>query len=93
MMLFVRSLAANLYFYPAMALGFLISLPIGVFSRKAMINLWDRHLHRLIWSGMLKLCGITIEVRGKQYITPGVIFASKHESARLGAGALRHDTG
>ena len=81
MMLFLRSLAANLYFYPAMALGFLISLPIGVFSRKAMINLWDRHLHRLIWNGMLKLCGITIEVRGKQYITPGVIFASKHESA------------
>ena len=30
---------------------------------------------------MLKLCGIEIEVRGKEYIKPGYIFASKHESA------------
>ena len=81
MMLFLRSLAANLYFYPAMALGFLISLPVGLVSRRAMIDMWDKHLHRLIWNGMLKLCGITIEVRGKEYIRPGVIFASKHESA------------
>ena len=81
MMLFLRSLVANLYFYPAMALGFAVSLPVGVFSRPAMVAMWDRFLHPVIWSGMLKLCGITIEVRGKEYITPGVIFASKHESA------------
>ena len=81
MMLFLRSLVANLYFYPAMALGFVVSLPVGVFSRLAMVAMWDKFLHPVIWSGMLKLCGITIEVRGKEYITPGVIFASKHESA------------
>ena len=81
MMLFLRSLVANLYFYPAMALGFVVSLPVGVFSRPAMVAMWDKFLHPVIWSGMLKLCGITIEVRGKEYITPGVIFASKHESA------------
>jgi 1-acyl-sn-glycerol-3-phosphate acyltransferase len=43
--------------------------------------LWDRFLHPVIWGIMLKLCGITLEVRGKEFITPGVIFASKHESA------------
>ena len=74
-------MVANLYFYPAMALGFVVSLPVGVFSRPAMVAMWDKFLHPVIWSGMLKLCGITIEVRGKEYITPGVIFASKHESA------------
>ncbi len=81
MMLFLRSMVANLYFYPAMALGFLVSLPVGLVSRQGMINLWDKYLHRFIWSGMLKLCGITIEVRGEENILPNVIFASKHESA------------
>lgn len=79
--LFLRSLAANLYFYPAMAVGFIISIPVGLFSQKKMVVLWDKYLHPVIWGGMLKLCGITIEVRGREYITEGVIFASKHESA------------
>jgi 1-acyl-sn-glycerol-3-phosphate acyltransferase len=79
--LFIRSLVANLFFYPAMALGFVVSIPLGLFSRKAMVALWDRFLHPVIWGIMLKLCGITLEVRGKEFITPGVIFASKHESA------------
>jgi 1-acyl-sn-glycerol-3-phosphate acyltransferase len=79
--LFIRSLVANLFFYPAMALGFVVSIPLGLFSRKAMVALWDRFLHPIIWGIMLKLCGITLEVRGKEFITPGVIFASKHESA------------
>ncbi len=79
--LFLRSLVANLYFYPVMAIGFMICIPIGLFSRKKMVSLWDMYLHPVIWSGMLKLCGITIEVRGREYITEGVIFASKHESA------------
>jgi 1-acyl-sn-glycerol-3-phosphate acyltransferase len=79
--LFTRSLVANLFFYPAMALGFVVSIPLGLFSRKAMVALWDRFLHPIIWGIMLKLCGITLEVRGKEFITPGVIFASKHESA------------
>ena len=79
--LFIRSLIANLYFYPVMAVAFAGCIIIGLCSRKAMIKLWDKFLHKLIWGGMLKLCGITVEVRGKEYITPNVIFASKHESA------------
>lgn len=79
--LFLRSLVANLYFYPLMALGFIISIPVGLFSQQKMVVLWDKYLHPVIFGGMLKLCGITIEVRGKEYITEGVIFASKHESA------------
>ena len=50
MMLFLRSLVANLYFYPAMALGFVVSLPVGVFSRPAMVAMWDKFLHPVIWS-------------------------------------------
>lgn len=79
--LFLRSLVANLYFYPALAIGFVISIPVGLFSQKAMAVLWDNYLHPVIWGGMLKLCGITVEVRGAEYISEGVIFASKHESA------------
>lgn len=79
--LFLRSFVANLYFYPAMALGFIISIPVGLCSQRAMVVLWDKYLHPVIWGSMLKLCGITIEVRGKEFIREGVIFASKHESA------------
>ncbi len=79
--IFLRSLAANLYFYPVMAMGFVVSIPVGLCSRRAMVALWDKYLHPVIWSIMLKICGIEIEVRGKEFITPGVIFASKHESA------------
>lgn len=81
MKLFLRSMLANLFFYPAQACGFLLCIPVGLFSRRAMVKMWDKYLHPLIWGGMLKLAGIEIEVRGKEYITPGVIFASKHESA------------
>lgn len=80
-LLFLRSLVANLYFYPVMAIAFAVCIIVGLISRKAMISLWDKHLHHLIWNVMLKLCGISIEVRGKEYIQPNVIFASKHESA------------
>ena len=80
-LLFLRSLIANLYFYPVMAVAFAVCIIVGLFSRKAMINLWDKYLHKAIWGIMLKLCGISIEVRGKEFIQPNVIFASKHESA------------
>lgn len=79
--LFLRSLIANLYFYPALALGFILSIPVGLFSQRGMVILWDRYLHPVIWKGMLTLTGIKIEVRGREHIKPGVIFASKHESA------------
>ena len=79
--LFLRSMVANLYFYPVMAVAFAICLVVGVVSRKKMIGLWDKHLQPVIWGGMLKLCGIKVEVRGKEYIKPDCIFASKHESA------------
>lgn len=79
--LFLHSLIANCYFYPMVALGLLISIPAGLFSQKAMVKIWDDYWHPMMWKTMLKLCGITIEVRGKEYIKDGYIFASKHESA------------
>ena len=79
--LILRSTIANLYFYPALMVGFAIAISVGIFSRTKMVSLWDNHLHPLIFKPMLKLCGIEIEVRGKEYIKPGYIFASKHESA------------
>ena len=79
--LFLRSLIANCYFYPMVTLGLLLTIPVGLFSRKGMVWLWDDCWHPMMWGGMMKLCGIEIEVRGKEYIKDGYIFASKHESA------------
>lgn len=78
---FLRSLAGNLWFYPMQAIAFVFVIGVGLFSRKACVALWDKYLHPIIWQTMLKICGIKIVVNGKEYIKPGYIFASKHESA------------
>jgi len=78
---FVRSLIANLWFYPAQAVGFTIVILISLFSHKACVAAWDKFLHPIIWQTMLKLSGIKIVVKGQEYVKPGYIFASKHESA------------
>lgn len=79
--LFFRSLIANLYFYPVLAVGFILCIIVGIISRRVMVKMWDNYLHPVIFKGMLFLTGIEIEVRGAENIQPGVIFASKHESA------------
>lgn len=78
---FLRSLIANLWFYPAQAVGFSVVILVGIFSRRACVVAWDKFLHPIIWKVMLFLCGIKIEVKGKEFVQPGYIFASKHESA------------
>ena len=79
--IFLRSLVANVYFYPTMALSFIVCVVVGIISRKALVKLWDKYMHPVIFKIMLLISGIKIEVRGKKYIKPGYIFASKHESA------------
>ena len=79
--IFLRSLIANLWFYPAQAIAYVFVILVGVFSRKAGVALWDKFFHPIVWKTMLFLCGIKIVVKGKEYIKPGYIFASKHESA------------
>ncbi len=79
--IFLRSLIANLWFYPAQAVGFAIIIVVGIFSRRACVAAWDKFLHPIIWKTMMFLCGIKIVVKGREYVKPGYIFASKHESA------------
>ena len=79
--IFLRSLIANLWFYPAQGIAYVFVILVGLFSRKACVALWDKFFHPIVWKTMLFLCGIKVVVKGKEYIKPGYIFASKHESA------------
>ena len=79
--IFLRSLIANLWFYPMQAICFVFVIIVGLFSRKACVALWDKFLHPIVWQTMLKLSGIKLVVKGQEYIKDGYIFASKHESA------------
>jgi 1-acyl-sn-glycerol-3-phosphate acyltransferase len=54
---------------------------IGIFSCKKAIYFWDNYMQPVIFKIALKLYGIEVEVRGKEYIKPKQIYASKHESA------------
>ena len=80
-MLFLKSFFFNLLFYFTLAFGCIIGTIIGLFSRKATIPFWNKFWMPMCCS-FLKICGISIEIRGKQYIQQdGVIYAVKHQSA------------
>lgn len=79
--LFLRSTIGNLFFYPALMIGLSSIVLIGIFSCKKAIYFWDNYMHPVISKIALKLYGIEVEVRGKEYIKPKQIYASKHESA------------
>ncbi|MBP5697937.1 MAG: 1-acyl-sn-glycerol-3-phosphate acyltransferase [Alphaproteobacteria bacterium] len=79
--IFLRSLIANIWFYLAQAVAYVFVILVGIFSRKACVVLWDKFFHPIIWKTMLFLCGIKVEVKGKEYVKQGYIYASKHESA------------
>lgn len=79
--IFLRSTIGNIFFYPALMIGLSLIVIIGIFSRKKAIYMWDNYMHPLVFKIALKLYGIEVEVRGKEYIKPKQIYASKHESA------------
>lgn len=79
--LFWRSLAFNAAFYGWTGLLAVAGLPLLVISRRLSIKwgrLWASGALWLAW----RICGLTHEIRGLQYITETpVIYASKHQSA------------
>lgn len=80
-MIFLRSLLFNILFYSTLAVSCAIGSVVGLFSRKATIPLWN-HILMPICCSYLKICGIKIEIRGKEYMKQeGVIYAAKHQSA------------
>jgi 1-acyl-sn-glycerol-3-phosphate acyltransferase len=79
--LYLRSLIANLYFYPALTIGLTLSVIVGLVYRKKMPYVWDNYIIPPILKGVFKLSGMELEVRGTEYMSPDVIYASKHESA------------
>ena len=81
-MLFIRSLLFNIVCYGIIAVGCILNSIIGLFSREATIKIWNHIFIPAIVLALKYIAGITIEIRGKQYLdqTTG-IYAGKHESA------------
>ncbi len=80
-MLYIRSFIFNLCFFTTLGIGCIIGTIIGLFSRKATLPFWNKFWMPMCCS-LLKICGISIEIRGKEYIKQeGVIYAAKHQSA------------
>lgn len=81
-MLFIRSLLFNIAGYSILGLGCIITSVVGVFSRKATVKLWVHIFLPFFLFSLKYIAGISIEVRGKEYIQKGAaLYASKHESA------------
>ncbi len=81
-MLFLRSLAYNIYFYVTVSLlavgGSVLFLIPGPQPVLGLVRLWAR---ASLW-GLKVICGITYELRGTENIPPGTryIVAAKHQS-------------
>lgn len=81
-MLFLRSLLFNIIGYSTLAIGCIVTSVIGLFSRRATVLLWTYFFLPFLKIALKWIAGITIEIRGKQYIQAGPsVYASKHESA------------
>lgn len=79
-MTFIRSLLYAIWFYGSMAIIGLLAMPISMFSRSfAMASV--RFYARTQAFGLWLICGISMEVRGKEHLPkgPGLI-AMKHQS-------------
>ncbi len=81
-MLFIRSLIFNIVCYSIIAVGCITNSILGLFSRPATIKSWNNIFLPLVAAALRYIAGITIEIRGQQYINQeSGIYAGKHESA------------
>ncbi len=81
-MLFIRSLISNIWIYGVIGFGVVFCSIFGWFlPRKWHIFWWGRMMCPAVMWGMKVFGGLSIEVRGKQYLGGKVIYACKHESA------------
>ncbi len=80
-MIYLRSLIFNVLFYTTLGIGCVFGSVVGLFSRKATIPMWN-HFWMPLCCSYLKICGLKIEIRGRENIRQeGVIYAVKHQSA------------
>ena len=82
-MMAVRSLLGNIWVYTLLGMGCIFISVFGWFiPQKWNVVYWNKLMLPLVLWGLRVLGGISIEVRGKQYINQeGAVYASKHESA------------
>ena len=82
-MIYIRSLIFNLLFYLTILLGCMISVALGLFVPRRFHWWWWNDCVLVFLRKMMNcICGLEIEVRGKQYINKGAaVYASKHQSA------------
>ncbi len=79
-MIFVRSLAFNALFYLNTLVWLLLGLPAFFLPYRATV--WVAQSWGRVNLVLLRVAGITCEVRGREKIPPGaLIVASKHQSA------------
>ncbi len=81
-MIYIRSLIFNIICYSTILLGSMLTCVVGLFSQKAEINTWNNVLLPFLRGCLYVICGMKIEVRGREHITKhGVLYACKHQSA------------
>ncbi len=78
-MILVRSLAYALYFYVMSVVVVLLALPSAMSSRRALVG-WMGTWNRLSLWGLSAICGLKVEIRGREFLPTGpALIAGKHQ--------------
>lgn len=82
-MLFIRSLSGNVWLYACIVFGVIFCCIFGWFMpQRWIINFWNKFLLPIALWGLRVFGGISVEVRGRQYLNQErAVYACKHESA------------
>jgi len=79
-LIFVRSLLFTAYFYLLSTASVLGAVPTALFGpRRALIG-WMAFWNRATLAGLAAICGVRVEIRGREHLpTGGALIAGKHQ--------------
>ncbi len=79
-MIFIRSLIFTAYFYVVSTACVLAAVPTALFgSRRTLIG-WMGFWNRATLAGLASICGVRVEIRGREHLPTGAaLIAGKHQ--------------
>ena len=79
-MIFIRSLAFTAYFYALSTACVLAAVPAALFGPRRALSAWMRRWNRATLAGLWAICGVKVEIRGREHLPAGAaLIAGKHQ--------------
>ena len=90
-MIFVRSLIFTAYFYLLSVACVLAAVPTALFGPRRALIAWMRRWNRATLAGVEVICGVKVEIRGREHLPTGAaLIAGKHQCMLDGFSAFSY---